>query len=246
MRRHGFTLIELLVVVAIIALLIAILLPSMDKAREIARRAACGSDLRQIGMAHIMWANDHRGELVRGQPELDGGWGLYAIWYAPSTGLENMPEIRRFRQHGILAGLGYTTPKIFYCPSWEYPGIQYDQLDDNSSGGGWPDDNVLPVGQSYAQSSYNYRCVINAPNYRSARMGTDSGTIAIMADAFIDPARGVDWHHEEGYNVLRMAGDVAFFNDPQFEIRDLNGGASYQDGADGFLLQEQVYRDIFR
>lgn len=62
-RRSGFTLIELLVVVAIIALLISILLPSLSLARESARGAACLSNQRQIGLAARMYLDEHNGEM---------------------------------------------------------------------------------------------------------------------------------------------------------------------------------------
>jgi prepilin-type N-terminal cleavage/methylation domain-containing protein/prepilin-type processing-associated H-X9-DG protein len=56
---HGFTLIELLVVVAIIAILLAILLPSMSMARETARKVSCASNLQQISKALQMYADDY-------------------------------------------------------------------------------------------------------------------------------------------------------------------------------------------
>jgi len=58
-RQTGFTLIELLVVIAIIAILAAILFPVFAKARESARKASCLSNLKQLGMATMMYADDH-------------------------------------------------------------------------------------------------------------------------------------------------------------------------------------------
>jgi prepilin-type N-terminal cleavage/methylation domain-containing protein/prepilin-type processing-associated H-X9-DG protein len=75
-ERSGFTLIELLVVIGIIAVLIGILLPVLSKAREASRRTKCSANLRSLGQAMHMYANDHKDRLPNGNgPNVEFGKG---------------------------------------------------------------------------------------------------------------------------------------------------------------------------
>jgi len=70
--QNGFTLVELLVVIGIIALLISILLPALNKARASARAIACQSNMRQVGQAFQMYAGEYKGIIAPAQMRWDG------------------------------------------------------------------------------------------------------------------------------------------------------------------------------
>jgi len=119
MKARGFTLIELLVVVAIIALLVSILLPSLSRAREQARRAVCLSNLHQCGVGFSQYAVDYKYVLpMRGGYTYDireqKNYHLKASYSSPNT--------REPINYGALYGKYCGKEGLFYyCPS----GTQY-------------------------------------------------------------------------------------------------------------------------
>jgi prepilin-type N-terminal cleavage/methylation domain-containing protein/prepilin-type processing-associated H-X9-DG protein len=121
-RRHGFTLIEILVTIAIIALLAAMLFPIGLRAREMARRATCASQLRQIGMAFSMYLADWDGRYPNtGDPYLWMGrkWRWLLDGYIGET-------MRRDPAHPQDPLRSSRTPQILWCPSDDTSTRRYD------------------------------------------------------------------------------------------------------------------------
>ena len=148
-RKKAFTLIELLVVVAIIALLISILLPSLSRARELAKRAVCGSNQRGIGQGMHIYANDNRewfpahyfnkGTVNVGPPsdcEVQYVKTLGLDYNKATTTSTNSQMSHPSRSLFLLIVGGQQTAGQFVCPS------SADEVDDMRNRGNYQSDDA--------------------------------------------------------------------------------------------------------
>jgi prepilin-type N-terminal cleavage/methylation domain-containing protein/prepilin-type processing-associated H-X9-DG protein len=108
--RKGFTLIELLVVVAIIAVLVAILLPALGRARENARTILCGANLRQIGMGLLMYSQNNNDQIPKATDNASVSWDSLIGPY-----LSGNPTVKNLGAANVTVDKEQSRP--FFCPS---------------------------------------------------------------------------------------------------------------------------------
>lgn len=189
----AFSIIELMVVVAIMSLLLAILIPSLNRARETSRRTVCAANLRQIGVGLFAYANENQDI----GPAVMSRMGTTA----PRVLLS---KVGAYANHGLLLENVMTDPRVFYCPSQEAfnfnPRPEY-------------------LKKTYVAGSYAY--AVHIPAEQAPTMGR-LRHLSIASDDFVarlgaETGIGAD-AHKVGYNVLYTDGSAAWYQDEDRSI----------------------------
>ena len=257
-RRCAFTLVELLVVIGIIALLISILLPSLNRARETANRVKCGSNLRQFGQALQIYASGNRGNYPRtyfepgaaltdaSVPFMQVGAGS-ANPFGGTKGFVGTNNVAAAMF--LLLRSQDITPEVFICPSSQavrdnFGGgsnssqsrSNFTRLPDNLSysyANPYPDQAAIDGGYRLTTAATGAEFAV-AGDINPGKQGAYDPTAPTLTSSVRDMQRGNSPNHAgQGQNVLYGDGHVDFAQGPFVGVRRDNvytvGGAA--DGS---------------
>lgn len=164
LRSKGFTLVELLVVIGIIALLISILLPALNRARESANAIKCGSNLRSIGQGFALYAAQNKGFFPAAYENT--GWKISGGTQTPTNGTAGYTHWSYFIYQTGASGSGAAGAAAFTCPSVENGGLPPT----TPQPGGWD--------QGQLVEAINVGGVINGNTYTAVAMTDGTGAAA--------------------------------------------------------------------
>ena len=185
-KRKGFTLVELLVVIGIIALLVSILMPALSKAREMAKRIKCSSNLKQCGIAFLLYELDYESYPYVGSADRNTGFGFHE-----RANTWKLDVITDSTDGGVNSKLSWGTtmralyltvkyndmvPEVFVCPSSNETPLDF--ADALTNLGGETNDSWADLGSFMNESHFSY--AYNDPWNR--REGNWNASHAIMSD----------------------------------------------------------------
>ena len=206
----AFTLLELLVVVTVIALLIAIMLPSYKSAREDARRTMCLANMKHLGVGMFTYAVDSRDN----GPKIMDPMGTTA----PRTLLSRSGEMINL---GLLWPTIVRDPRLYFCPS--QTNFSYNPRVEDMP--------AATIGASYAYA-------VHIPASESPKLGAIRH-LAMASDDFVsrigDPVGMGRYAHRVGYNVLYTDGSASWYSDPDESIWKKN--VVWDDETDDITYQ---------
>lgn len=237
-KRNAFTLVELLVVIGIIALLIAILLPTLSRAREAARRANCLSNLRQLHHSFVFYSLGFKDQVPLGYRA--GSKQFNSMIY--SNGPKSLVVV------GVLHRYqAFQNPQTFYCPSETNP-RQMFATEQNP----WPP-GPEGVGTSNVYAGYGCRPEIDLPDNLVFPVGSPIAmprlrrfkNKAILADLTSIASR-VETRHKTGVNVLYGDGSAIWVERKRFNTPLMQCQEPFPPNAASNGFQDQIWTELDR
>jgi competence protein ComGC len=202
--RRAFTLIDVLVSMAVVAVLIGILLPSLSAVRETTRRVICSSNVRQQGYGIALYADDHNDVMPPSRFAPLPGAGEYHP--EMTTTVRRAADSQGWDGLGWLFEMGYLAAAgVYYCPSHsgDHPLSRYAEE--------WYDGSSEELVSNYQYRGYRYReHGIDRGFSRLTDLAVWAPRVALVSDAL---RTRFDFNHRVGSNLLRADLGVAWFPD---------------------------------